>query len=192
MTLEGPFCYSVISLQPGLHDINKELSCISHCHAQRLAWGSELRWHRGEVSSWWSPRCCCRQMLWLGGKARWAINQARSVGYWVWVGAAVADRAADAPLTGGSYWALTGSSMAPYLWFTATASRLTSLVLTAVGATASCRQKRRCRDCCQSTLIQKIMFICWTEPLISMKVEAKWCRQYSTDPVCGDSWELYD
>lgn len=59
------------------------------------------------------------------------------------VGAAVADGAADASLTRGGHGALTWSSVAPDLGFTAAAAGLEALVLAAVGAAASCRRRMK-------------------------------------------------
>ena len=141
---ESPICYfnrpkTCITS----HHINEELSCVAHRHAQRLAWSSELGGCRGELSARWGARRGCRQVWGLGGQARGAVNEARPVGYGVRVGAAVADRAADAALTGGSHRALARSSVAPDLRFAATATGLPTLVFAAVWTTASCGQRRR-------------------------------------------------
>jgi len=135
----------LIGLQPALHHVNEELSGIAHRHAQRLARGSELRGHRGKLSAWWGARCSCGQRG-LGWQARGAVDEPRTVGYWVGVGTAVAARAADASFTRGSQRALAGSSLASDLSFAATAARLPPLIFTAVRATASCRQSRRHDD----------------------------------------------
>lgn len=79
----------------------------------------------------------------LGWQARWTVDEASAVCYRVGVGTAVAERAAYASLTWGSHRALAWSSVAPDLCFTAAASRLPTLVLAAVRATASCRHSRR-------------------------------------------------
>ena len=78
----------------------------------------------------------------LRGEARWAVDEARAVGYGVGVGTAVADGATDASLAGGSHGALARSSVAPDL-IAATAAGLPPLVLTAVRATASCRRNKK-------------------------------------------------
>lgn len=185
MTQKSPICYFVIGLQPALHHINKELSGIAHCQAQGLPWGGELRGHRGEFSAWWGARCSCRQMLRLGGQARGAIDKARTIGYWVGDGTAVADRATNASLTRWSHWALTWSSVAPDLSFAPTAARFPALVLAAVRTTASWRQRWRNNDYYPRVIFKYITFFLnklnlrdLQEPLTPICVLVKWCRQY--------------
>lgn len=155
---KDPICYSVISLQPASHHINKELSGVPHCHTQGLAWRSELRGHRGELSAGWGARCSSRQMWGLWGQAGGAVDEARPVGYRVGMGTAVADRASDTSLTRGSQRALTWCPVAPDLRFAATATRLATFVLATVWTAASCGHTRRENDYYPRLMYNQVQF----------------------------------
>lgn len=48
------------------HDINEELTGVSHGHAEGLTWRCEFRGDWGQVPPGRRARCCCYGCLWLG------------------------------------------------------------------------------------------------------------------------------